>query len=327
MNSLPRIEHFDSTDTDDGRMLRRRMWVSWRRLLEAQRWRSTPFGPRHPHGPLKDLAISTFATVMRGAGLYGVGRRNTLGVRRVDLDVYCTDLPPEFDGFRLLHISDPHFDLCDGLTEAICAAVADSPADVCVMTGDYRAEVRGPYQQVIPALASVLSVVQTPAGVWATLGNHDCVDMARPIEDLGIGLLVNEATVLRRGAARLRLVGLDDVHCFHTPLADEALATHAPNQDGVWSIALVHSPDMATVASRHGYGLYLCGHTHGGQVCLPGGYAPLSHLDSHRHLVRGAWRVGRMHGYTSCGAGASSVPLRYFTRSEVTRLTLRLPRP
>jgi hypothetical protein len=263
---------------------------------------------------------------MHGIGLYDRGLNNALDVQRVDIDLICPDLPDEFDGFRILHVSDPHFDLCPGVTEAIRAASADRRADLCVMTGDYRAACDGPFTHVIAALDRLLPDIQAPMGVLATLGNHDSVDMVEAMESLGIVVLANEAATIRRGEAELRLVGLDDVHKFYTPLAEEALTIHAPAGDRAFSVALVHSADMATRAARLGYGLYLCGHTHGGQICLPGGLPLMTHQDSPRRLAQGLWRVGGMHGYTSSGAGASLIPLRYFSRAEVTRFTLWTPR-
>ena len=305
----------------------RETWAIWRSILEAQSWRSTPHGPRPPEsGALTEAMIGAFAVTMRALGLESRGRRNALEVRRVELELACPGLPAEFDGFRILHISDPHFDLCDGIAEAIGQAAADSPADICVLTGDYRAACHGPHHEAIAALGRLVPRISAPAGVWAVLGNHDSISMVQPMERLGIGLLINEAAYLYRGAARLRLVGLDDVHRFHTHLADDALAEYAPAESDGFGIALVHSPDMAVAASGLGYGLYLCGHTHGGQICLPGGRPIVTHCDSPRRLARGLWRVGGMQGYTSSGAGASGVPLRYFSRSEITLLTLRIPK-
>ncbi len=329
MTSFHRFAALPSFDGGaEASQLRRQAWTVWRRLLESQHWRSTPRGPRPPEsGALTDALISAFGLTMRSVGLYHRGQRNTLAVRRVELQLACPGLPPEFDGFRILHVSDPHFDLCEGLAEAIAEAAAGSPADVCVLTGDYRAAIRGPHDKAVRALERLVHAITAPAGIWATLGNHDGVAMVEPIERLGIGLLINEAASLYRGTAKLRLVGLDDVHRFHTPLADEALAEHAPRRGDGFGIALVHSPDMAVAAARLGYGLYLCGHTHGGQVCLPGGRPVVTHCDSPRRYSRGLWRIGKMQGYTNCGAGASGVPLRYFSRSEIARLTLKAAPP
>jgi hypothetical protein len=88
------------------------------------------------------------------------------------------------------------------------------------------------------------------------------------------------------------VLGTDDVHYYYT---DQSLhALEAARDD--FTIALVHSPELFDFAAEAGVALYLTGHTHGGQVCLPGGHAPLKHLRSGRHLFTGHWRHGEMQG-------------------------------
>jgi hypothetical protein len=68
----------------------------------------------------------------------------------------------------------------------------------------------------------------------------------------------------------------------------------------------------------NGYRFYLCGHTHGGQICLPGGYPVIRHLRYGRKYYRGLWRYRKMIGYTSQGCGTIGIPIRFNTVSEVT---------
>jgi predicted MPP superfamily phosphohydrolase len=143
--------------------------------------------------------------------------------------------------------------------------------------------------------------------------------MVAPLEALGLRVLLNETLSVARGEARLHLTGFDDVHYFYTPAADEAAAT-AP---AGFRVALVHSPELAFHAERVGYRLYVCGHTHGGQVCLPGGVAVLTANELGHRFVSGRWMHGAMQGFTSRGAGCSGIPVRFFTRGEVTLITLR----
>jgi predicted MPP superfamily phosphohydrolase len=116
----------------------------------------------------------------------------------------------------------------------------------------------------------------------------------------------------------LHITGVDDVHRFHTEHAHAALE-EAP--DG-FCIALVHSPEAAEAAAlRHR--LYLTGHTHGGQICLPGGRPFATGMKRNQHLARGAWRHGDMVGYTSRGLGACVLPFRSYCPGEVVSVTLR----
>jgi hypothetical protein len=80
---------------------------------------------------------------------------------------------------------------------------------------------------------------------------------------------------------------------------------------------------MADVARTAGVSFYLCGHTHGGQICLPGGRGLVSCLVRCRHAARGLWREGAMVGYTSCGLGTGRLPLRFNCPPELTLITLR----
>jgi hypothetical protein len=82
---------------------------------------------------------------------------------------------------------------------------------------------------------------------------------------------------------------------------------------------------MAGEAAAAGYSLYLCGHCHGGQMCLPGGRPLLTHLSRHRDLYAGLWRQGEMWGYTSMGAGLANPPVRFNCPGEVTEFRLRAP--
>jgi predicted MPP superfamily phosphohydrolase len=80
---------------------------------------------------------------------------------------------------------------------------------------------------------------------------------------------------------------------------------------------------MADYAARAGYALYLCGHTHGGQVCLPGGKPVVTHLARCRRAARGLWQWGGMTGYTTTGLGVSGPPLRFNCPGEAALITLR----
>ena len=88
-------------------------------------------------------------------------------------------------------------------------------------------------------------------------------------------------------------------------------------------IALVHSAEIADHAAAAGFGLYLCGHTHGGQICLPNGRSLFTRLRRCHFGARGEWRAGAMIGYTSNGLGVGEVPLRFNCRGEIAMITLR----
>jgi predicted MPP superfamily phosphohydrolase len=83
---------------------------------------------------------------------------------------------------------------------------------------------------------------------------------------------------------------------------------------------------MLEDAAQHGVHLYLCGHTHGGQICLPIIGPIIVNANCHRKYTRGVWRYKNVQGYTSAGVGTSGVPVRFFCRPEIGLIELRCPR-
>ncbi len=143
--------------------------------------------------------------------------------------------------------------------------------------------------------------------------------MVEGFEDLGIEVLINQTRTIQRGEALIHVTGTDDVHYFYTDAARAAL-DGAPKG---FKIALIHSAELADVAAEAGFSLYLAGHTHGGQVCLPGGIPIITHMSRHRRYASGLWRHGSMIGYTTTGIGVSGLPVRFNTRAEAVLITLR----
>ena len=287
--------------------------------MEAGDEKHTPFGPRTRHwGEFKRLLI-VFRVLLNASRLFDAGRRRAADLRLVELELRFAELPAAFDGYRLLHLTDLHLDGLPQLADAIANLVRGRPVDLSVWTGDYRFRVHGEHAQVLPGMAKILAAISAVDGHLATLGNHDPAALVDPLERLGLRVLTNETVTIRRGSATLHVTGLDDVHYFYTDAAAAALTEAPPG----FRIALVHSPEAAHLAAAAGCALYLCGHTHGGQVCLPGGMPVLTNSVFHWRHAKGLWRRGKMRGYTSNGAGISGLPVRFFSRGEVTLITLR----
>ena len=274
-----------------------------------------------PHSvPLREhiMAVALRAA-LKGTGIYQRGLRNALEpiVREVQFKV--EGVPASFDGFRILHLADLHIDGMDGLAEIVAERVAGLEADLCVMTGDYRFSVHGPSHQVYPRLRTILPGIQTRHGVLAILGNHDDSEIAVELEKLGVRMLINEAVEITRGGAGLWIIGIDDPHRYECDDLEGALE---PVPRDAFKLLLAHSPELFNEAAEAGVHLYLCGHTHAGQLCLPGGAALLMNADCPRPYTRGRWRHGEMHGYTSAGVGCSLLPVRYNCPPEITIIEL-----
>ena len=297
----------------------------------------TPWGIAANGGFRRSSAAASWcARGWPATGLLPALTRLSLDIRRTEIDLAFADLPAAFDGYRILQISDPHFDAADGIAEAIRARVAGVPVDLCVFTGDYRAAETGPFRQrsILAPMAKIVEEVAAGDGSLAVLGNHDTQEMVEPLEDtVGVRVLTNEQVEVARDGQTITLVGFDDPYRYYSASSRRFAATlsdqfgasgREADRGDPFRIMLVHTPDLAEDAARLGCALYLCGHTHGGQICLPGGWPIVQHLHKETRLGRGLWRRRQMIGYTSLGAGvAGSLPIRLFAPAEITLFRLR----
>ncbi|NCA87539.1 MAG: metallophosphoesterase [Gammaproteobacteria bacterium] len=246
-------------------------------------------------------------------GLYGRGRRNAANIQVRHHRVRLAALPPPFHGLRLLHLSDIHVDMEPQILQALIERVAATEHDLCVITGDFRARTHGDCAPTLEAMARLRPCLA--AEVYGVLGNHDFVELVPGLEDLGIRILLNEALILERDGARLYLAGIDDPHYYRADNLEKAADGIPP---GAPAILLSHSPEIYRHAAHAGFRLMLCGHTHGGQICLPGGIALTYNAACPRRLGLGPWRWGELQGYTSAGAGSCVVPVRFNCPPEIT---------
>jgi uncharacterized protein len=250
---------------------------------------------------------------LRLVGLYSRGRRNAERVEVRSNTVRSSKLPGAFDGFTILHISDMHVEISDGAMNRVIKLLPELTYDICVLTGDYRAKTFGPFDAALAGVARVRSRITRP--IYGVLGNHDTIKMVRGLEAMGIKMLLNESDPITRGDESIHLAGIDDAH-YHRVDNIEKSASQIP-EDG-FSILLSHTPEVYRQAAHAGFNLLLSGHTHGGQICLPGSI-PIT-LDSTlpRRLGSGAWRYHEMAGYTSVGAGSCVVPVRFNCPPTIT---------
>lgn len=294
---------------------RRRAWQERREAMEARpsnrAWRGRVRG--RLYGTARDIH-----DLCRPTRFFRWGAARALVLETTSLTVSHPDLPPGFDGYRILHLTDLHLDNLVDTALVLADHIADMDHDLCVITGDIRDNIHTPLAPLMERLNHVVSAIRAPDGILGVLGNHDGAEMVSPMEGMGIRVLLNETVTLSRSGHQLHVTGLDDVHRFETEAAHTALDS-APEG---YCIALVHSPEVAyRAANRHR--LYLTGHTHGGQICLPRQRPLAIGLKRHRDLASGAWRHRDMAGYTSRGIGACVIPFRTFCPGEIVHLTLR----
>jgi hypothetical protein len=252
-------------------------------------------------------------TVLRFTGMYRRGWLNAGRVRILTNEVASDRLPDDFDGFTILQLTDLHADRSAHAISAVEDLIDGLDYDICVWTGDYRGDTFGDFRPCLEALVSLRRKITKD--VYAVLGNHDSILMVPDLEAMGVRMLLNETVVLSRNDARIFLAGVDDAHFYRVDNLEKA-AMDIP--DDAYSILLSHTPEIYRQAAHAGFDLLLCGHTHGGQICLPGGFPVTLDADLPRRLGKGAWDYAGMRGYTSAGAGASIVPARFNCPPEIT---------
>jgi predicted MPP superfamily phosphohydrolase len=250
-------------------------------------------------------------------------------------------LAPGRPPLTVLHLSDLHLTAADGRRVEFLRRLADEPADLVVLTGDMLGEPQG----LGPALEA-LGRFRPGLGAVAVLGSndywaprfHNWVGYFRgpssrrrrtaarnPWRELVAGLEDRGWTVLSNRRGRLgdvELAGMDDPHIRR----DDPGVAVPPSGDGArLRVGVVHSPYRRSLDAfeRNGYGLLLAGHTHGGQVCLPGVGALVTNCDLPRWRARGLSRWGTSWLHVSGGLGTSKFArFRFACRPEASLLTV-----
>ncbi len=268
--------------------------------------------------------ISIFNTlvtlVLKTTLCYGRGAKNAICYRLREQEFILNDLPDAFDGLRILHLSDIHADGIANEAEELCRLLTTIKADLCVITGDYRFKTHSSHSKTLGVMEKILSAIDAPMGKWGILGNHDFIEFVAPLEKAGLPILLNESVSLKKNDSRIWLAGVDDDHLYHCADFGKTLGQIPPEEI---VILLCHSPEMYKKAALEEVDLFLCGHTHGGQICLPGGLPVITNASCANSYCGGRWQYQNMQGYTSFGTGASGVPVRFNCPPDVAIHTLK----
>jgi predicted MPP superfamily phosphohydrolase len=262
---------------------------------------------------LAGLGVLAWATLVEHRRLRVVERR-----------VPVPNLPTALAGLRVLHLSDPHVGALHGGAAHLRRATTLA-ADLIVVTGDLVEGTRA-----IPLCAELLGRLRAPLGVYAVLGNHDYPYPGQPVDTEalvatlpghGVRLLRNTATALHWRGETLWLAGVDDPHRWRHDLA----ATLGAIPAGACTLLLAHSPEILLELPPGAANLVLVGHTHGGQIRLPGLPAPISNTRMWIPYPYGLRRIQGTLVHIHPGMG-NIIPLRFGVRPELTLLEL-VPAP
>jgi predicted MPP superfamily phosphohydrolase len=252
-------------------------------------------------------------TILRLTGLYWRGQKNTERIEIRHNYIVWQDLPLNFEGFTILHLSDLHVDMNPGVMQRLIELLREVQYDICVLTGDYRGQAFGPFHAALEGVHEVRSHLKEL--VYGVLGNHDTIRMIPGLEEIGIRMLVNESEPIVRHGQRIYLAGIDDAHYYRS---DNIEKTTYGIPQGEFSILLSHTPEIYRQAAHAGFKLLLSGHTHGGQVCLPGSIPIMLDAVLPRRMASGPWKYHGMAGYTSVGVGSAIVAVRFNCPPEIT---------
>ncbi|MEO7455039.1 MAG: metallophosphoesterase [Gemmatimonadaceae bacterium] len=281
-----------------------------------------PFGHGLTAGRLLAAIVGTVLATVLALGYVGAQR---LVVREVDVAV--PGLADEFEGLRIVQLSDLHVGphTSKRFLQRVVEATGALLPDLIAVTGDLiddRAEDVAPYARALGAL-------DAPLGVYMIPGNHDVYagwdDVERALKGASLGtVLVNEVKLLRRGDAVIALVGTGDPAGGHRGTSRAAPDVEAALRlvpEHATTIAFAHNPALWPALAAGGVELTLSGHTHWGQFALPKlGWSLASPFLEH---AMGAHSVEDSLLYISPGTGYWGIPFRIGASPEVTLVTLR----
>jgi predicted MPP superfamily phosphohydrolase len=256
---------------------------------------------------------SLLRIALKLTGLYWRGHKNSARIQVRHNHIRLRNLPCSFDGFTILHVSDLHVDMNQKAMQRLVEILPGLKYDVCVLTGDYRGATYGPFGKALEGLAMVRSHLKGP--VYGVLGNHDTIRMVPALEEMGIRMLLNESIAIMRGHQRIHLAGIDDAHYYRVENF-EKVTSEIPHHE--FSILLSHTPEIYRQAAHADFDILMAGHTHGGQICLPGSIPITLESALPRRMGAGPWKYHEMIGYTSVGVGSCIVAVRFNCPPEIT---------
>jgi len=283
-------------------------------------WRRFPGKPFDP-GRRAILRTSVGALAAAPAVALGVGiiTRKDLTIREVSMKF--ANLPKDLQGLRLVQLSDIHmgaFYSAADLRRAVDAA-NHLRADLMLVTGDLISDRYDPLDQCLLELKRL----RAASGVWGCMGNHEMhakveAYTERKARALGLRFLRQEMEMLRFGAAKLNLVGVD--HQKRTlPYLAHTAGMVAPD---AFNLLLSHNPDVFPVAEKQGFQLTISGHTHGGQINLGLLGNNYNVVDLITPFTKGDYHINDSSLYVNSGLGTIGVPVRLGAPPEVTLITL-----
>jgi len=230
-------------------------------------------------------------------------------------------LPPALHGLRILHLADFHCRRSwDSAYDELLSRVKSNPPDLILFSGDF-VESKRDARPAMPTVQKLMSSLTSRLGTFAILGNHDGDLVGPPLLGCNLTMIQNQRVYLDAGHCGVELIGLAGVDRLDINLP-WALSLGKKLPDSV-RIILSHYPDILPKVKSLEPDLYLCGHTHGGQVAWPSGLPIFRHDSLPHRLCSGIHRAFGTVMVVNRGFGFSSpLKLRMFCPAEVVEVVL-----
>jgi hypothetical protein len=264
-------------------------------------------------------AFATAAAIPAGTACYGAFEAGRITVSRRSIPI--AGLPKSFDGFRIAFLADIHHGpfTDEHLLRQIVRTTNLLDVDLIALGGDYILRDR----KYIAPCFEALSELRAKHGIVGVMGNHDywhgVHEVRRGFQRANVVELTNAGLFLANGTDRLRIAGVDD-HWEGTPRLAPCVAGLRRDEP---CVLISHNPDFAEGIDDPRVKLVLSGHTHGGQIVMPGtglAYVPSAYGTKY---LRGLCDAPQTKVYVSRGLGNTVAPIRLGSRPELTEITLQ----
>jgi len=261
-------------------------------------------------------------------------------------------LPDAFSGYTIAQLTDFHFGICTPaeIIEQAVQTVNELKPSLILFTGDFVQvsatgllhvlatkvspklfrwkEYRRDVRKLAKQFAKIIEPLKPTDGILGVFGNHDYHEglgtIKRQFPD-EINWLVNDSFEIKKGNDSIVISGIDD-HKYGKPSIAETISSipKTDNNKADAKILMAHNPDVFTCEDANllnEYDLVVCGHTHGGQICLPG-RIPLITRTSQKDHCSGLSKFNETSVYVNRGIGRGGLPIRIFCPPEILLITL-----
>jgi hypothetical protein len=242
------------------------------------------------------------------------------GFERARVALPIANLSPRLAGFRILHLTDLHltrrwFSAYDDLHDIL----RDDPPDLILCSGDF-VEHKWRQHRALPTLQRFIPGLRARLGVFGILGNHDGDLLMPHLVNLPVHMINRARAIVETNGDAIELLGMPGVHRWD--LDDEFLRSIPPRDPSRLRIVMQHYPDQIRRTKSLNPDMVLAGHTHGGQVCLPGGIPIIKHDSLPRVYCSGVHRFDDTWLIVGRGFGFSSLAVRLFCPPQVMEMVL-----